>query len=217
MFAWAKSDHLLKSSLLQNEKVISVNLKSKGDTPYIVQTGDTVESVALKHHMTAKELKANNKNLPKGVGLSAGSTLQIPNQTIDLSILLGAWASAGPLLQEARKHLGKTYVWSAAGPAHFDCSGFTSYVLKQNGIQIPRTSIQQGQTGELIVRDSLRKGDLIFFDTSKEKNGTIDHVGIYLGDGKFIHASSATMSVVVSSLDQNFYQSRFLWGRRVNS
>ena len=66
------------------------------------------------------------------------------------------------------------------------------------------------------VRKELEEGDLIFFDTSKEKKGYITHVGIYLGDNNFIHASSANKEVVISSLNQSFYKARFKWGRRVN-
>ncbi|MBL0721726.1 MAG: C40 family peptidase, partial [Sulfurovum sp.] len=148
--------------------------------------------------------------------LVVGSIIKIPNQTIKLEILLTNIKNISPLLKEAKEHLGKSYVWGAVGPAKFDCSGFTSFVCRKNGIYIPRTSIMQGEVGIKVARKELQEGDLIFFDTSKEKKGYITHVGIYLGDNKFIHASSANKEVVISSLNQSFYKARFKWGRRVN-
>lgn len=120
------------------------------------------------------------------------------------------------LLAEAKKHLGKRYVWAADGPSKFDCSGFTKYVCDKNGISLPRTSIMQAKLGEKISKDDLKAGDLIFFDTSKPQKGYVNHVGIYLGDHKFIHASSAEKKVMISSLNKEFYNDRFKWGQRVN-
>ena len=114
----------------------------------------------------------------------------------------------------AKKNLGKRYVWGATGKrGTFDCSGFTSYVYKKNGINIPRTSRNQAKYGKYIPRRNLRKGDLVFFDTSKRRKGYVNHVGIYLGNGKFIHASSAKRKVVVSRLSK-FYAQRYKGARR---
>jgi len=120
------------------------------------------------------------------------------------------------LPKTAKKHLGKRYVWGATGPYRFDCSGFTSYVCKKNGVCLPRTSISQSKVGKYVSRNNLVAGDLIFFDTSKRRKGYVNHVGIYIGNNKFIHASSAKKKVVVTSLDKPFYKSRFKWGRRVD-
>ncbi|RLA75841.1 MAG: hypothetical protein DRG30_04145 [Epsilonproteobacteria bacterium] len=118
-------------------------------------------------------------------------------------------------LGSAKKQLGKRYVWGATGPRTFDCSGFTSYVCKKNGIYIPRTSINQSRVGKRVNRRGLKAGDLVFFDTSKRHRGYINHVGIYIGNNKFIHASSAKKRVVITSLEKPFYKSRFKWGSRV--
>ncbi len=115
----------------------------------------------------------------------------------------------------AKTKLGKRYVWGAVGPRTFDCSGFTSYVYKKTGVNIPRTSREQSKYGKYIKRKSLKPGDLIFFDTSRRRKGIVNHVGIYLGNNKFIHASSAKKRVVVTSLGKPFYSSRYKWARRV--
>lgn len=115
----------------------------------------------------------------------------------------------------AKAKLGKRYVWGASGNGNtYDCSSFVKYVYKQNGIDLPRTSINQSKFGKYIERSQLKKGDLIFFDTSKKRKGYVNHVGIYLGDNKFIHASSAKKKVVITSLDKNFYSNRYKGARR---
>ena len=116
----------------------------------------------------------------------------------------------------AKKFLGRRYVWAANGPECFDCSGFTRYVYKKNGLNLPRHSGNQAKVGMKVAFDELKKGDLVFFDTHKHKNGEVNHVGIYLEDGKFIHASSGNKKVVITSFDEKrYYKSRFLWGRRI--
>ncbi len=115
----------------------------------------------------------------------------------------------------AKTKLGKKYVWGAIGPRTFDCSGFTSYVYKKTGVNIPRTSRSQSKYGKAVKREHLKAGDLIFFDTSRQSKGIINHVGIYIGNNNFIHASSAKKRVVITSLNKPFYSSRYKWARRV--
>jgi LysM repeat protein len=121
------------------------------------------------------------------------------------------------VIRTAKKFLGRRYVWGAEGPSCFDCSGFTQYVMrKSKGVKIPRVSRKQAYYGKYVTRSQLKPGDLIFFDTSRRRRGYVNHVGIYIGNGKFIHASSARHRVVITSLNSPFYRARFNWGRRVN-
>jgi len=116
----------------------------------------------------------------------------------------------------AKSFLGTPYVWGATGPNKFDCSGFTQWVYRDAGINIPRVSRDQARVGQFVSFNQLQKGDMIFFDTHKKRTGQVSHVGIYLGGGNFIHASSAGKSVVIYNFNQKpFYKKRFLWGRRV--
>jgi cell wall-associated NlpC family hydrolase len=116
----------------------------------------------------------------------------------------------------AKSFLGTPYVWAATGPSKFDCSGFTQWVYRDVGINIPRVSRDQAKVGRYVMYKNLRKGDMVFFDTKKRRSGRVTHVGIYLGNGNFIHASSAAKKVVVYNFNEkNFYKERFLWGRRV--
>ena len=119
------------------------------------------------------------------------------------------------IISLAKEKLGKRYVWGATGNQNtYDCSGFVKYVYKKNGIDLPRTSIMQSKVGKFVKRDELKKGDLIFFDTSKQRKGYVNHVGIYIGDNKFIHASSAKKKVVITSLSKSFYSNRYKGARR---
>jgi cell wall-associated NlpC family hydrolase len=117
---------------------------------------------------------------------------------------------------KAKSFLGVPYVWGATGPSKFDCSGFTQWVYRDSGINIPRVSKDQARVGEFIAYANLQRGDMVFFDTKKKRTGRVSHVGIYLGNNDFIHASSAGKSVVIYNFNKKiFYKKRFLWGRRV--
>jgi len=116
----------------------------------------------------------------------------------------------------AKQLLGIKYVWGATGPSTYDCSGFTQKIYRDAGINIPRVSRDQARVGQYIAYNNLRRGDMVFFDTKKKRSGIVSHVGIYLGAGNFIHASSAAKKIVIYNFNnKTFYKKRFLWGRRV--
>jgi cell wall-associated NlpC family hydrolase len=111
----------------------------------------------------------------------------------------------------AKSKLGKSYKWGGNGPYSYDCSGFTKEVFELNGIEIPRNSWNQAKVGQKVDIKNLQKGDLVFF-TSKHHT-KVNHVGIYLGQGKFIHASRFHHRIVISPLRE--YRRYFKWGRRL--
>ncbi len=116
----------------------------------------------------------------------------------------------------AKSLLGTPYVWGATGPNKFDCSGFTQKVFYTAGIHIPRNSRAQAKVGKYIPYENLKRGDMVFFETNRKKPGYITHVGIYLSDGKFIHASSGGKRVIISSFTKSrYYRKHFVLGRRV--
>ncbi|HSQ89703.1 C40 family peptidase [Romboutsia sp.] len=117
------------------------------------------------------------------------------------------------VIKLAYKQLGKKYVWGAEGPNTFDCSGFTSYVYKNAiGKTIPRTSIAQSKYGQYVSRPQLQPGDLIFSDT--DNNGSVNHVGIYIGNGKMIHAPKTGDVVKISDINNSFYKKAYVTARR---
>ncbi len=118
------------------------------------------------------------------------------------------------IVQSAYQYLGCPYVWAAAGPDSFDCSGFTMYVFNLHNISLPHQSGAQYNYGYSVPRDALIPGDLVFFSSSSKS--TVAHVGIYIGNGNFIHASSGSAySVTVSSLSANYYTKHYLGARRL--
>jgi LysM repeat protein len=121
------------------------------------------------------------------------------------------------IVRYAKRFLGTPYVWGATSGRAFDCSGFTQYVFRKvKGKNIPRVSRRQAYYGKYVRRPDLIGGDLVFFDTSRRRRGYVNHVGIYIGNHKFIHASSAKHRVTITSLNKPFYSRRFMWGRRIN-
>lgn len=117
------------------------------------------------------------------------------------------------LISLAKSKLGDSYTPAKAGPDHFDCSGFVYYLFKTNDVSIPRTSLNQSKSGKKLNRDELKKGDILFFDTAHRNH--VNHSGVYLGDGKFIHSSSGkAYGVTISDLDKGFYPDKFRWGIR---
>lgn len=122
---------------------------------------------------------------------------------------------AEELIRFAKSLLGVPYLYGGMTPAGFDCSGFTSYVFAAFGIRLERVSTDQAKQGTEISKENLRPGDLVFFDTSGG-HGVINHTGIFIGDGKFIHASSGTSyCVIISDLTTGYYNGNFMTARRV--
>jgi cell wall-associated NlpC family hydrolase len=136
--------------------------------------------------------------------------------TLNLEMDWDSFSKEDEVLQTAKKFLGVKYVWAANGPSAFDCSGFTKYVFKKNGISLPRYSGHQANVGKKIKYSDLQKGDLVFFDTTKKFTKKVNHVGIFIGNHKFIHASSGGKKVMITSFSQKkFYKSKFLYARRI--
>lgn len=118
------------------------------------------------------------------------------------------------VLSRALGLLGTPYRWGGTSPeGGFDCSGLVGYVFRNAlGIQLPRVSRDMARTGELVPsKTELVQGDLVFFG----KSGTVDHVGIYVGEGKFVHAPRTGRDVTVSRLDTGYWGAKYLQGRRV--
>lgn len=114
----------------------------------------------------------------------------------------------------AKKFLGTRYVWGGNTTKGFDCSGYVKYVFKKFGVTLSRASYAQAKNGTYVKKANLKAGDLVFFDTNGGLN-RINHVGIYIGGGKFIHCSSSHSGVVISSITSGFYAKRYMTARRV--
>ena len=115
------------------------------------------------------------------------------------------------LIDSAHSYLGTPYVFGGTGNGSFDCSGFTMRMYQMYGVNLPRTADVQYNVGVKVPFGEEIPGDLVFFETYLPGPS---HVGIYIGDGKFIHASSSR-GVTISSLSQPYYSARYLGAKRV--
>ncbi len=203
---------------------------------YRVKRGDTIWKIARMHNLTVEELKLLNRSKLRR-GLRKGSLLRVSKieaiklkkaiakrrraqrKRVYFSFSERGFSGGGNnrIVRVAKRYLGTRYVWGGNRPGGFDCSGFAQYVFKKaTGVVLPRISRRQAYYGRYVTRSQLRAGDLVFFDTSRRRRGYVNHVGIYIGNTKFIHASSAKHRVIITSLNRPFYRARFMWGRRVN-
>lgn len=120
--------------------------------------------------------------------------------------------TAAAIIRTAKQYIGVPYVWAGTSPSGFDCSGLVYYVFKQHGISLNRTAKTQYQHGTFIPKGNLQPGDLVFFENTYTTG--ISHVGIYIGDGQFIHASSSK-GVTISSLSNTYWAGHYYGARRV--
>lgn len=190
----------------------------------------TTEQPASKTDKVVDATAAKPSFSDRALGLAANvNSLLSPAMSLDLPGLpaldLPAEAMGTPVagdskvknvLQKALALLGTPYRWGGTDPDKgFDCSGLVGYVFRNAlGIELPRVSRDMAKNGELITdRAKLAAGDLVFFG----RKGRVNHVGIYVGDGRFVHAPSRGKDVTVSSLEQGYWSGRFMQARRVST
>ena len=203
---------VIKSTSIKNDKneivrnlFIGEELEeiSMGNGYILAKTSDGVKgNVSL----SCLELTSENKTKQE-VKVEKKENKDAKNYEIEAS------GQAKEAINLALDKLGSTYVYGDTGKDGYDCSGLIYAVYKnQLGINLPRTSSEQSQYGKQVSRSDLQAGDLIFFNTSG--NG-VSHVGIYMGNGEFVHASSGQKKVVVSKLSENYYDTRYVNATRV--
>lgn len=122
-------------------------------------------------------------------------------------------AIGSDIVAYAKNFLGCKYVYGAGGPNTFDCSGFTKYVMAHFGYSLSRTASAQLSNGSPVSYSNLQSGDLVFFKNKTSKAAS--HVGIYIGSGKFVHASSTGRTVMINSLSSGWYKGIYVGARRI--
>lgn len=215
-YAWVSGEYVQIKSGFVNGKVI----KNKCN----IRTQPNREAEVKTRFDSGKELQIISKEgewykiaFEEGEAYIHDTLVQI---TDEMALVSGEEVTRGQsahsdVISIAKAKLGAKYVYGSNGPKTYDCSSYTQYVYKNAyGISLPRTSKAQSQTGEKVSKSNLQIGDLVFFDTSKD--GRVNHVGVYIGNGDFIHASSGTgRKVKISPLDTGFYNGVFKFARRV--
>lgn len=205
-------------------------VSSKNETCYIIGVNNGWYKVIYKDklayvrsdYLELTQIPYENKasvNTPKfyrlgkstGIAPSAAAlngTVSAPSTTPAVPSVSGA-----QILTEARKYLGTRYLSGGASPSGFDCSGLVYYVLKQVGYSPYRTPVDQYKHGTAVSKAELKPGDIVFFAGTGASG--ISHVGIYAGNGQFIHAPNSRSTVSYSSLTSGYWANHYYGARRI--
>lgn len=184
------TDYELVDSLY-NRSVVTINGVDNGW--FKISYNDTVGYVSSDYMVTCKD----------SAGSRGDGTVVTSSSPLGLQVV-----------EYAKQFLGVPYVWGGNGPNSFDCSGFTKYVYAHFGYTLNRTASAQLSNGTSVSRSELQPGDLIFIDNGKVST-PVSHVGIYVGDGQFIHASTNDYQVRFGDLNASYYSNTYVYARRI--
>jgi len=175
---------------------------------YVIEKGDSLWRIARRHGTTVRALAAANGLNPDRV-LRVGTVLQVPGGSGGA----GGMGSQNRFAQAALEYRGVRYRWGGMSTRGMDCSGLVALVLRDYGIKAPHNAKALYKLGKSVSRENLQPGDLVFFHTTRPG---ISHVGIAIGNGKFVHASSSKGRVRVDRLDTGYYSQRLVGAKRVS-
>jgi len=230
---------LVIPTIVEREYTHALNKAGKDANPYIVKSGDTLSGISVRTGVSVEEIKQLNPlqshRLQIGQklflkkqesGIEDEEEMGNGNQGAEALVASGGEEASGfePLekwtspeernlfVRVAKTFLGVPYRLGGATMRGIDCSAFVKKVYEIFGVVLPRTAREQSCVGRSIGKDELEEGDLVFFQTQRARR---THVGIYIGNGEFVHASSWNREVKVDHLEKPYFQQRFLRGVRV--
>ena len=183
-----------------------VKLVQAAEAKYRAQAERVKTKLAQAEALLAKLEKADRERL---LNLQAMDDEQRQKYSLEQAALANAVSGrAGVALRFAVKQIGDRYVWGAAGPTLWDCSGLTMRAFEQAGVQLPHSSRAQFTYGRSVARANLQPGDLVFFGSP------ISHVGIYLGGNKMVHAPRPGARVQIAEFSNSFGRKKYVGARR---
>lgn len=203
---WVKADYLSVTDASAAVATITgdnVNLRSEGGT-----YADIISRMSYGTTVSVITQSGDWYN----VSLADGTTGWVYKNYIAMGNVSRGDSLGRRIADFALKYQGVGYVYGGSSARGFDCSGFTKYVYQNFDIWIERVAADQAGQGTRISSSSLRVGDLVFFDTDGGHN-YINHVGIYIGNGQFVHASSGGGRVMTSSMWEGFYANAYMTAR----
>lgn len=178
------------------KNIINNNKSSKSDLESSIAALESVKG-QLKSKEALKDIEALISTAQEKVSMSDTNNIDISSTTGD----------ANKVLTYATKFLGYPYVWGAKGPDKFDCSGLVQYVFKNSvGIELPESTYGQVECGTTVAYEDMKPGDIVFM---RESSRGPEHVGIYIGNGKIIHAADSKRGVIIGNI------SKFMVAKRV--
>jgi len=178
---------------------------------YVVRKGDALILIARRLHVNARDL-AHANGLKDPDRLREGQVLRLPGPRATRKKTVTAGRGNDRFVRTAMTYRGIPYRYAGMSSRGMDCSGMVARVLKTHGIKAPHNAAAMYRLGVPVPREKLRSGDLVFFHTTRRG---ISHVGIFIGNGKFVHASSGGGCVEVDRLDQGYYSQRLVGARRI--
>lgn len=208
--------------------------------PYVVRKGDTLYSISKRVGISIDEIKKMNQlpstalkigqiliftkteiEMEEGVEEINGTEITVKEQSTDgngdnheVQEPLGKWSHSGErslFVKVVKNFLGAPYRLGGSTLKGIDCSAFVKKVYEIFDVYLPRTTQEQFSIGKKVQKHQLEEGDLVFF----RRRGNNAHVGIYIGDNQFVHASSSSKEIKIDSLEAPYYSQRFLRGVRV--
>ena len=174
---------------------------------------DKIDNLNLKNSQSEKEISEIGDVGIKSLETNLNTDIKLINNQKNKKTLLNNLLNK--IIKESNTYLGTPYLWGGTTRNGIDCSAFVKNVYLSVGIKLPRVSQNQAKVGKTITLDKIRKGDLIFFETDKNRPNTVSHVGIYLGSGNLIHASSKNKQVVIVPLNQGYFLSKIVIIKRI--
>ena len=211
--AEASKDAKVVKTLVLNNKVEII--EKDGDW-YKIKNGDGVAYIfaSLVSDEKVKVTDRSSSNRTDTTKSSTTTSKKTTNETASKkSAELVSSKTGDSVAKYAKQFVGHDYVYGGSGTKVFDCSGLTMYVFKQYGIKLPHNAATQSNYGKYVSKKNLVPGDLLIFNDYANKS--IGHCGIYLGDGKFVHAANSKRGVVIDTITSGYYDARFVEGRRL--
>jgi len=199
-------------AVAENAAKLSDMLSGKGLDSTYFRAEDGLFKVRFGDFAAKEEARKEAERL-KASGIIEVFYIVSPSEyAVDRQSRLGDAYLRDELVKTTMRFIDTPYLWGgSSADTGFDCSGLTMTVYQLNGLNLPRNSKRQFETGYSVHRDNLLKGDLVFF--SNNKWGTVTHVGVYAGNGKFIHAPGRGKKIRTDSLSARYYNQRYVGAR----
>ena len=181
----------------------AVNVISEENEVHKVKVGDK------EGYISSSLLSDKRQETSRSMTKFREKTAEESNKTENTSNVASS-GNGSSVVATANQYIGSRYIYGGTAPSGFDCSGFTSYVYKKYGVSLSRTAAGQYSNGVAVSKGELQPGDLVMFG----KSG-INHVGIYIGGGKMIHAANPSRGVTTDTINSGYYGTNYVGARRI--